>query len=246
MNRNIEPKLFLKKNVFICLTDDTLVFLNLRNDSYSCLEPQHTQSVTALLGLPSRPAQTKTYNAQAASEDTTKIIRDLINNGLATQSSNEGKRAEFINQSSELKEMLGYEIGKTPKINAIHLFNFFRAFIIAKLLRRFGSIEHTVTRVRRRKEKKFNSKRKEVTEEKINELVEIYKVLKPLFVTVKNECVFNSLFLIEFLACYRVYPDWYFGVRLNEFYAHCWVQSNNTIYDDSIASTSLNQPIMAV
>jgi hypothetical protein len=63
---------------------------------------------------------------------------------------------------------------------------------------------------------------------------------------VKDQCLFNSLFLIQFLACYRVYPDWYFGVRLNEFYAHCWIQDRNVIYDDFIQLTCQNQAIMVV
>lgn len=82
--------------------------------------------------------------------------------------------------------------------------------------------------------------------DRVNELVEIYKILKPLLVTVKDQCLLNSLCLIEFLACYRIYPDWWFGVRLNEFYAHCWVQSGNVIFDDFIQNTSANEPIMVV
>ena len=142
--------------------------------------------------------------------------------------------------------MLGYEIGQAPKVRAGHVLNFFKALIITKSMLRFASIERTVMRVKRRKDRFHARGGAEPDPERVNELVEIYKILKPLFVTVKDNCLFNSLFLIEFLASYRVYPSWYFGVRLNEFYAHCWVQQGNVIYDDFIQTTCQNQPIMAV
>jgi len=249
MNALARPQLLLTKPAFVCLTDDTLVFLDLHNDKYSCLESRHTKPIAALLGLPTPPINgsgAPDHLTYTANKDVSTIVQSLIDSGLATRNPNEGKRAKFITQDSELRELLGYEIGAAPKIRAGHVINFFRALIVTKSSLRFSSMEHTVTRVKRRKAR-YNSRHATAPDAgRINELVEIYKILKPLFVTVKDECLFNSLFLIEFLACYRVYPNWYFGVRLNEFYAHCWVQDDNVIYDDFIQSTCQNQPIMAV
>ncbi len=249
MNSAAQPQLLLTKPAFVCLTDDTLVFLDLHNDKYSCLESRHTAPVTAMLGLPmpssEGPEAPKGADVEN-NEEVQEVVQNLIDSGLATRDSKQGKPAEFVTQYSELKEMLGYEIGEAPKIHARHLFNFFKALITTKSLLRFASMEQLVTQVRRRKQRYYAGGGVEPDNERINELVEIYKILKPLFVTVKDECLFNSLFLIEFLACYRVYPNWYFGVRLNEFYAHCWVQDGNVIYDDFVDRTCQNQPIMAV
>jgi transglutaminase superfamily protein len=243
------PELLLTKPAFVCLTDNTLVFLDLHNDKYSCLENRHTKPIATLLGLPAPTldgADMPEDHTDTDHEDVSAIVKSLIDSGLATKNPQEGKRAEFIEQAGELRELLGYEIGAAPKIRAGHVINFFRALIVTKSLLHFASMEHTVTRVKRRKARYNSSHAITPDAVRINELVEIYKILKPLFVTVKDECLFNSLFLIEFLACYRVYPNWYFGVRLNEFYAHCWVQDDNVIYDDFIQSTCQNQPIMAV
>ncbi len=248
MNSTKQPQLLLSKPVFVCLTDDTLVFLDLHNDKYSCLEKQHTKPVADLLGLPMPAADSMTSKNFAGEEgkDIADVVQGLIKSEIVTRDPKLGKQAEFITQYSELKELLGYEIGKAPRIHAVHLFNFFRALIITKSMLRFASMERIVTRVKRRKDRYHARGGAQTSAEQINELVEVYKILKPLFVTVKDECLFNSLFLIEFLACYRVYPNWYFGVRLNEFYAHCWVQEDNIIYDDFIQSTCQNQPIMTV
>lgn len=248
MHSTSQPQLLLTKPAFVCLTDDTLVFLDLHNDKYSCLEKRHTKPVADLLGLPTPPAASITPEnlADEEVEDIADVVQGLIDSEIVTRDPKLGKQAKFITQYSELKELLGYEIGKGPKIHAVHLFNFFRALIVTKSMLRFASMERIVTRVKHRKAHHHARGGAEPNAERINELVEIYKILKPLFVTVKDECLFNSLFLIEFLAFYRIYPNWYFGVRLNEFYAHCWVQNDNVIYDDFIQVTCQNQPIMTV
>lgn len=249
MTDTAHPPLLLTDPAFVCLTDGALVFLDLHNDRYSCLERRHTRPVAALLGLPvpaSGAAQLSDDAADLESDEVRRVVQDLIDNGLASRDPEHGKRAAFVPQHSELREMLGYIPGEGPKVRAGHVVTFFRAFIVTKALLRFASMERTVTRVRRRRARHLAKGRPEPAFERVNELVEIYKILKPLFVTVKDQCLFNSLFLIEFLACYRVYPNWYFGVRLNEFYAHCWVQGGNVVYDDFVQSVCQNRPIMKV
>lgn len=247
MNAPAHTNLLLTKQTFVALTDETLVFLELHNDNYSCLERRHTKPVARLLGLPTPDDdELEEIAADQESEDAAKVIEDLIDRGLVTRDPKEGKRAEFVTQYSELKEMLGYMPGEGPEVRFSDVVRFFKAMIVTKSLLKFASMERIVTRVKHRKDRYYAKGRAMPDDERLNELVETYKILKPLFVTVKDQCLFNSLFLIEFLACYRVYPNWYFGVRLNEFYAHCWVQDRNVIYDDFIQNTCQNQPIMAV
>ncbi len=251
MNTSERPPFYLTEQTFICLTDHTFVFLDLHNDKYSCLESKHTEPFSALMGLrlPARenaePFDVVSPGPNPLTNDAFfEVVQDLVSRGLVTQDPERGKRAELIPQGSDLKELLGYEIGEAPKMRARHVLNFFKALIIVKSMLRFASMERIVGRVKNRREKMANVALQDM--EKINEMAEVYKILKPLFVTVKDNCLFNSFFLIEFLACYRIYPSWHFGVRLHEFYAHCWVQDGNMIYDDFIDNTCNNQPIMAV
>ena len=247
MNAPAYTDILLTKQTFVALTDETLVFLELHNDNYSCLERRHTKAVARLLGLPAPDdCELEEIAAEQNSEDAAKLIEDLIERGLVTRDPKEGKRAKFVTQHSELREMLGYMPGEGPQVRFSDVVRFFKAMMVTKLLLKFASIERIVTRVKHRKDRYYAKGGTLLDDEQLNELVETYKILKPLFVTVKDQCLFNSLFLIEFLACYRVYPNWYFGVRLTEFHAHCWVQDRNIIYDDFIHRTSDNQPIMAV
>lgn len=247
MNAPAHSFLLLTKQTFVAMADETLVFLDLHRDKYSCLERRHTRLVAQLLGLPVPDDRKPAERAEdQKSEDTPKVIEDLIDRGLVTRDPDKGKRAEFVTQYSELKEILGYFPGEGPEVRFDDVVKFFKALIVTKALLKFASMERIVTRVKGRRDRFYSKGGAVPDDERLNELVETYKTLKPLFVTVKDQCLFNSLLLIEFLACYRVYPSWYFGVRLNEFYAHCWVQDRNIIYDDFIQNTSGTHPIMAV
>lgn len=247
MHGTLKPELLLTKHTFVCLTDGVLVFLNLRADRYTCLERKYTRPIGALLGLPALTSSGAEVETESANDETIReTVMTMIDRDFATRDPALGKAAEFVEQHAELREMLGYEIGEAPKVRADHVLRFFKALILTKFLLRFVSIERTVARVKRRRARHVARDGRPPSDERINELVEVYKMLKPLFVTVKDQCVYNSLFLIEFLATYRVYPSWYFGVRLNDFYAHCWVQDGDIVYDDFVDNTSQNQPIMVV
>lgn len=247
MNASEDSCLLLTKQTYVAVTDETLVFLDLHRDKYLCLERRHTKPVCRLLGLkPGEEEEGAEVPACQDNEEVARVVHDLIDNGIVTRNPREGKQAEFVMQYSELKEMPGYFPGEGPDVRFGDVAKFFKALIITKALLNFASLERIVTRVKRRKDRCKAKGGAAPDDERLNELVEVYKILKPLFVTVKDQCLFNSLFLIEFLACYRAYPNWYFGVRLHEFYAHCWVQDRNIILDDFIQNTSANEPIMAV
>ena len=59
-------------------------------------------------------------------------------------------------------------------------------------------------------------------------------------------CLFDSLALIHFLARFRVFPDWVFGVIADPFEAHCWVQAGGVVLNDTVERVSRLTPIMYV
>ncbi|MGH9587636.1 MAG: lasso peptide biosynthesis B2 protein, partial [Acidobacteriaceae bacterium] len=61
-----------------------------------------------------------------------------------------------------------------------------------------------------------------------------------------RQCLFDALALKLFLAKYGVFPDWIFGVRINPFAAHCWLQDGRTVLNDSLDSVRRFTPIMTV
>jgi hypothetical protein len=62
----------------------------------------------------------------------------------------------------------------------------------------------------------------------------------------KNECLFDSLALLEYLARHGIYADWVFGVQTRPFAAHCWVQHGDIVFNDTVEHVSGYTPIMVV
>jgi hypothetical protein len=54
------------------------------------------------------------------------------------------------------------------------------------------------------------------------------------------------LALLEFLARYEVLPRWVFGVRARPFVAHCWVQYEDIVFNDTVEHVASYTPIMVV
>jgi len=57
-------------------------------------------------------------------------------------------------------------------------------------------------------------------------------------------CLFDSLALIHFLAHFRLHADWVFGVKADPFEAHCWVQADGLVLNDTVGRVSAFTPIM--
>ena len=65
-------------------------------------------------------------------------------------------------------------------------------------------------------------------------------------VPVKPVCLLDSLALLDFLARRRLSADLVFGVKLNPFAAHCWVQAGDTVLNEAIERVRLHTPILVV
>jgi hypothetical protein len=62
----------------------------------------------------------------------------------------------------------------------------------------------------------------------------------------REECLHDSLAVLEFLARHELFPTWVFGVRARPFAAHCWVQHADIVLNDTFEHVSSYVPIMVV
>lgn len=106
------------------------------------------------------------------------------------------------------------------------------------------TIERTVRSVERRKRAR-SSTWAEQDFQTAHDLVAIFDALRPTF-PVNYKCLFDSLALIEFLARYRLFPTWAYGVEIEPFNAHCWVQEGDILFNDIAEEVRRYTPIMAV
>jgi hypothetical protein len=59
-------------------------------------------------------------------------------------------------------------------------------------------------------------------------------------------CLFDSLALLYYLQAFELRPSWVFGVRSEPFDAHCWLQTGETVVNDSLEKVAAYAPILVV
>jgi hypothetical protein len=82
--------------------------------------------------------------------------------------------------------------------------------------------------------------------ERARRVVEAFVHYRVFLFSSKNECLYDSLALIEYLARNEIYADWVFGVQTRPFAAHCWVQHGDIVCNDTVEHVSGYTPIMVV
>ena len=121
---------------------------------------------------------------------------------------------------------------------------FLKAVVQATIVLRWGSLERAVRRVKTRRARLQGSQLFDI--KRTRELVSVFTDLRPLLFTSREACLFESLVLLEFLACYGIFPRWIFGVRARPFAAHCWVQQGDVVLNDTLGHLARYTPIMMV
>ena len=123
--------------------------------------------------------------------------------------------------------------------------SFFVASALAKIALRTWAFERVIRRVRQRKAA-MAQQAAPLDVERARLLVEAFMRYRIYLFSSKNECLYDSLALIEFLARNGIYADWVFGVQTRPFAAHCWVQHGDTVFNDTVEHVSGYTPIMVV
>jgi Transglutaminase-like superfamily len=122
---------------------------------------------------------------------------------------------------------------------------FITACVSADYCLRHTSLNAISIRVSQRKRQFCSGPSPYIGDEGVS-LVSMFNALRP-FYPRNYLCMFDSLALIEFLANWRLFPEWVFGVNVDPFQAHCWVQSDDVVLSDTLGfSARWFSPIMTI
>jgi hypothetical protein len=239
---HLEPKYFFCQHAFICPVRRHWIILDVRRDRYFCIPSAEFASIGPLIHgwstatgdcqLQSQVESGETYAAQLAAmgvlSENSKFARKLPLSPITPPIS--------ILDTDDLVVPLVHRTLCAPR--------FFVACIAAARRLRRHTFESTVAVVQARRDcakgatGPFNFERARI-------LISVFKVLR-LWYPRAYLCLFDSLALLEFLALHGLYPRWTFGVTADPFLAHCWLQEEAVVLDDSLARVSAYTPIMSV
>jgi hypothetical protein len=79
----------------------------------------------------------------------------------------------------------------------------------------------------------------------VRKMTIIFKSVRPFVYTRHGKCLFDSLTLTYFLSSYGVCPTLVFGVRVNPFQAHAWVQHGSYTLNTTPEYSRRFTPILA-
>jgi len=234
----------LAGHVFVCLNGEHLVLLDLKEDRYWALEAAQTAGLGTLVdGWPVRTS----YAAQRADSpapETTAALEVLRARGLLTEGIPPGKAATLVTAVAAMRELVPESDTPSPPRLGSWL-RFFTASAFAKFALRTWPFERVIERAKRRKQL-MGPKAVPLDAERARKLVEAFARYRVFLFSSKDECLYDSLALLEFLACYGIYPDWVFGVQTRPFAAHCWVQHGDIVFNDTVDHVRGFTPIMVV
>jgi hypothetical protein len=234
----------LAEHVFVCLNGEHLVLLDLKEDRYWALEASKTSGLGAFVaGWPVKPTDV-TPSAESPTPEMADAIEVLRGRGLLADGVPPGKDATPVAATIPGRELAaegslaaGRGAGSWPC--------FFAASATAKLALRTWPFERVIRRVKRRKTL-VGPKAGQLDVERARKLVEAFTRYRVFLFSSKNECLYDSLALLEYLARYGIYADWVFGVQTRPFAAHCWVQHGDLVFNDTVEHVSGYSPIMVV
>ena len=235
----------LASHVFVCLQDEHVVFLDVRNDRYFALEAAKTRGLEAVVrGWPVRAENSRASLRELSDSG---VLEVLAERGLLTKGMCEGKDATPIQCAPPVEEVQADDTAEMHSIGLLHILRFLRAAIAASLSLKYLPFERVIRQAQWRRTHalaRFGAQPLDV--ERARTLVAIFSWLRPFFFTSRDACLFEALALGRFLASYGIYPQWVFGVQARPFTAHCWLQHEGVVLNDTVEHVSRYSPIMLV
>jgi transglutaminase superfamily protein len=252
------PQYLMARHVFLCMQGEHVVFLDVRKDRYFALESARTAGLGHFVPgwpVPARMASDAVHGncnsaAPALAEQLdhgalSGVISLLLEKGILTIETDGGKPANETVAEPIRGDVGADSLDETPHIGVFRFLRFVSAAVRARLLLKYRTFEVVVERVRRRGESRRASG-PSVSESDLQGLVVSFATLRPFFFAARDACLFDALSLSEFLAGYGVYPRWVFGVQSRPFAAHCWLQLDGVVLNDTVDHVKRYTPIMVV
>jgi len=223
----------LPRHVHVCRRGEDFVFLDLRQDDYTLVNGAAAAALRASIFMEHDVA-----NETVASDP----LRALLEGGLLTTDESIGKQLNVTQVEPAVDQLLDFDTIADAHITAIAFLRFFSACSVAALRLRWGRLENTIQSIVRRKSR-HSAQPLDVA--RARELTAVFYKLRALF-PFNYLCLFDSLALIEFLARYRIFPTWVFGVKLEPWAAHCWIQHGPLAFNENPETAAGYTPIMVI
>ena len=238
---------YVPHHVHFAVDGDTAIFMNLRADQYSMLVGSKAQTFRSLLSSSCACEQEspclKVPSGGADIDSIRAVVTDLLEYGLLTAERTCPPFPRSLHVPQPEQDLLDPCSMHSERVAILDVWRFVSSCRTAMWRLKFKSIEDTVRAVQKRGHARKTAGPIDLCEAR--RLVSIYSRLRRL-VPKRPLCLYDSLSLVEFLAKYNCFPCWVFGVKVDPWTAHCWVQQGPIVFNQDAGSTRTFLTLLAV
>ena len=171
------------------------------------------------------------------------LASNLCRREILTCSANSGKpvQPQIIPPAMQSASAILHGVSGTELTR--HGFNFLRAVAHTRRLFKTSSFKAIVSEIEANRERGSNTANTDWEHE--GYLVSVFKRCRPLY-NRPLVCLFDCVCLLNFLALYGFCPSIVFAVIPEPFQAHCWLQEDKLLLNDSLEHVGAYTPIMRI
>lgn len=233
----------LASHIHCCSTKSQVVLLDLKRNKYLGLSGEDANALAGwIVDFPACEQSSRIDDDSGA--DVTELLQDMSNAGMLSSAGGGGSSYPPAVVGPPTAALIDGYTAVTTRITAKDLVCFTTAALTTKLLLRRTPLHRIAQRLRLRRSRRQSAAAPDV--ERLQYLVAGFKKMRTFAFTANNECLFDSLALSEFLSLYGLFPYWVFGVTANPFAAHCWLQHDGVVVNDSPEHVGRFTPIMSI
>jgi hypothetical protein len=231
----------LAPHVRACESDGQVVLLDLQRSKYLGV----LQSRALADRVRGWPASSETSEQTPMhSSGTGALLQRLMAQGVLTHSPDGRLSQTSVEEATSSLEMQhGVAL---PNIRAQEIGRFMQSASTAALWLRFRSLQSIATAVDGRRGRLQRNPAEPGSTAAMRGSVAIYERLRPFVFSAHQNCLFDSLALVGFLALHGFFPRWVIGVQTRPFAAHSWVQSGAVVLNDEHERVRRFRPILVV
>jgi len=234
-------QLRLADHVRACQVGDQVVLLDLLHGRYIGVGGKAVQlPADAIDGWPAADLASR---APAAGADASRLIQPLLAQGLLT--SQASKCPPVMDIEEPVRSLDVHDAMAVTRTSVRDLRRFLLAAAVAGLWLRWRSMHAIVNAVAVRRHRPDHAGHG-MDLQRLHCAMVTFEKLRPLAFTARDQCLFDSLAIMNFLAGERLFPRWVIGVKTSPFRAHSWVQSGDMVLNDQHENVRRFKPILVV
>lgn len=238
------PRYFLRNHAFLCTTVRHGVILDVHSDEYLCIDKRVFEALGPWLEGWRSSVTPRHQRMDSIPDDASTLAVLLLNKNVLSETPDGAKPVQPSKLATPTSRLHVPMAPTSAKESARYLLPFLFASAKADWRLRKQELQSTVHMVQERTAASRN-KNTPFNYRQASTLVAAFERLRLLYPR-PYLCMFDSLALLEFLAIHKLYPQWIFGVAVDPFLAHCWLQDRTTVINDTLERVGKYTPIMSV